>query len=129
MASVKQRNTVPEVSLRKALHEAGFRFRLHPRSLPGHPDIVLPRYRLAIFVHGCFWHRHHGCKKASTPKTNLEYWIPKFHANVERDARKAEQIESLGWRVFIAWQCEIEENVSKVVDQIAKLVGNNEDWD
>lgn len=91
---------------RKLLHALGLRFRLHRRDLPGSPDIVLPGYRKVIFVHGCFWHRHLGCRYATTPKTRQDYWVPKFAANVERDARKQAQLEELGWHVLVVWECE-----------------------
>ncbi|WP_081055998.1 very short patch repair endonuclease [Burkholderia pseudomultivorans] len=106
MRSVRQRDTSPEMAVRRALHKLGYRFRLHRKDLPGTPDVVLPRYRLAIFVHGCFWHRHAGCKLATTPTSNIEYWLPKFEANVARDARKAKELRELGWRVETVWQCE-----------------------
>lgn len=107
MRAVKCAHTGPEVVVRRALHALGLRFRLHRRDLPGSPDIVLPRFRTVVFVHGCFWHRHPGCRYASTPKTRQEYWLPKFKANVERDATKEAQLRELGWRVFVIWECEI----------------------
>lgn len=106
MQSVRQKNTKPEVKVRQALHALGFRFRLHRRDLPGSPDIVLPKFRTVIFVHGCFWHRHPGCKYASTPKSRQEYWLPKFESNVRRDAIKEAQLKELGWRVLVVWECE-----------------------
>lgn len=106
MKSVGRENTRPEIVVRKLLHSLGLRFRLHRKALPGSPDIVLPRHRTAVFVHGCFWHRHPGCRYASTPKTRQDYWLPKFAANVERDARKSSQLEELGWRVLVVWECE-----------------------
>lgn len=93
MSRIRSTNTKPEVALRKALHRLGFRFRLHGRVLPGKPDIVLPKYRTAIFVHGCFWHRHVGCKVATTPKSNTEFWVDKFGRNTARDAIKQAQLE------------------------------------
>ncbi|HCF1767782.1 very short patch repair endonuclease [Pseudomonas aeruginosa] len=107
MRAVKRAHTGPEVVVRRALHALGLRFRLHRRDLPGSPDIVLPRFRTVVFVHGCFWHRHPGCRYASTPKTRQEYWLPKFKANVERDAKKEAQLRELGWRVLVIWGCEI----------------------
>lgn len=107
MRAVKRAHTGPEVVVRRALHALGLRFRLHRRDLPGSPDIVLPRFRTVVFVHGCFWHRHPGCRYASTPKTRQEYWLPKFKANVERDAKKEAQLRELGWRVLVIWECEI----------------------
>lgn len=105
MQSVKSKDTGPEMRVRRLLHAMGYRFRLHRKDLPGKPDIVLPRYRTAIFVHGCFWHAH-GCPKGRPPKSRLEYWLPKLERNVERDRTKIEQLESLGWRVLVVWQCE-----------------------
>ena len=106
MSRVKGKDTKPEKVVRSALHSLGYRFRLYRKNLPGSPDIVLPKYRTAIFVHGCFWHRHPGCPKATTPKSNLEYWHRKFAENVERDRRKERELARLGWRVMIIWQCE-----------------------
>lgn len=106
MQSVPQKNSSPELAVRTILHALGLRFRLHRRDLPGTPDIVLPKYRTAIFVHGCFWHRHLWCRYASIPKTRQDYWLPKFAANVERDARKSSQLKELGWRVLVVWECE-----------------------
>lgn len=107
MAGIRGKNTTPEVRLRKALHGAGFRFRLHSAKLPGRPDIVLPRYRTAIFVHGCFWHRHDGCRNASVPKTNAAFWAEKFARNVERDVMNGAGLKEAGWRVAIIWECAI----------------------
>lgn len=106
MRSVPRANTKPELLIRKLLHGFGLRFRLHRADLPGSPDIVLPRYRAVIFVHGCFWHRHPGCRYSTTPKTRQDYWLPKFANNVERDARKEAQLRELGWRVLVVWECE-----------------------
>ncbi|WP_260833897.1 very short patch repair endonuclease [Sphingopyxis sp. P1IMeth2] len=107
MSRIRSTNTKPEVALRKALHRLGFRFRLHARGLPGKPDIVLPKYHTAIFVHGCFWHRHEGCKVATTPKSNTQFWVEKFDRNIRRDAAAIEQLEAAGWRVLIAWECDL----------------------
>ncbi|MHA6162138.1 MULTISPECIES: very short patch repair endonuclease [unclassified Pseudomonas] len=106
MRAVKRAHTKPEIIVRQALHALGLRFRLHRRDLPGSPDIVLPRLRTVVFVHGCFWHRHPACRFATTPKSRQEYWLPKFEANVERDARKEAQLRELGWRVVVIWECE-----------------------
>lgn len=106
MRAVKRAHTKPEIIVRQALHALGLRFRLHRRDLPGSPDIVLPRLRTVVFVHGCFWHRHPGCRYATTPKSRQEYWLPKFEANVERDARKEAELRELGWRVAVIWECE-----------------------
>ncbi|WP_107328446.1 very short patch repair endonuclease [Metapseudomonas otitidis] len=106
MKAVRRSNTSGELVVRRLLHGMGLRFRLHLRNLPGTPDIVLPKYKTIIFVHGCFWHRHPGCRYASTPKTRQEFWLPKFAANVERDARKEAQLREMGWRVLVIWECE-----------------------
>ena len=107
MRSVRQTNTGPEITVRRALHGLGLRFRLHRRDLPGTPDIVLPKYKIVIFVHGCFWHRHKGCRKASTPKTRVEFWTEKFDRNVERDRRTETAVLERGWRVWTIWECEV----------------------
>jgi DNA mismatch endonuclease, patch repair protein len=104
MAGIKGGHTKPEREVRSALHRLGFRFRLHAK-LPGRPDLVLPRYRAVIFVHGCFWHRHKGCRFSTTPSTNVEFWNAKFQANVARDKIKAGELEALGWRVITIWAC------------------------
>lgn len=106
MKAVRREDTSPEVRVRKATHALGFRFRLHRKDLPGSPDLVFPRHKLCIFVHGCFWHRHFGCKRASTPKSNLDYWRRKFEENRCRDLRKAEELRVLGWRVEVIWECQ-----------------------
>lgn len=107
MARIRGVNTRPEMAVRRFLHKNGFRFRLHPRDLPGRPDIVLPKLRTAIFVHGCFWHRHLGCKKATTPSTRKAFWNAKFEANVERDMRKVAELRDLGWTAITIWECEV----------------------
>ncbi|AAS97315.1 very short patch repair endonuclease [Nitratidesulfovibrio vulgaris] len=107
MSGIKGRNTKPERLVRSYLHAAGFRFRLHRKDLPGCPDIVLPRYRAIIFVHGCFWHRHEGCNLASFPATRVDFWESKFAANVERDRRNETALAEAGWRVIIIWECQI----------------------
>lgn len=106
MARVRTSNTTPELVVRRCLHALGFRFRVHRRDLPGTPDIVLPRHRTAIFVHGCFWHRHSGCVKTTDPKTRPEFWQNKFQANIARDQRNLESLAALGWRTLVIWECE-----------------------
>lgn len=106
MARVRQRDTKPEIAVRRAAHTMGFRFRLQRRDLPGRPDLVFPRLRKALFVHGCFWHSHPGCKWATVPKTRTEYWDAKLAANRERDARVEHEVAELGWDVGIVWECE-----------------------
>ncbi|MCK6685882.1 MAG: very short patch repair endonuclease [Thermoanaerobaculia bacterium] len=105
MAGIKGRDTKPEVLIRKALFAAGFRFRLHRKDLPGSPDIVLPGRRVAVFVHGCFWHAHPGCRYAKTPATRREFWEAKLAANAERDRRARDALLSSGWRVLVVWEC------------------------
>jgi len=106
MRAVRGKHTGPEMMVRKAAHSLGLRYRLHRPDLPGKPDLVFPKWRTAIFVHGCFWHRHSKCSKATTPKSNADFWNKKFARNVERDAEAAEMLKELGWRVLIIWQCE-----------------------
>lgn len=106
MAAFGRKNTAPELRLRSAVHRLGLRFRLNDKNLPGIPDIVLPKYRTVIFVHGCFWHRH-GCSKTTAPKTRQDFWNAKFEANRARDARKESQLRELGWQVITVWECEI----------------------
>ncbi|WP_328590108.1 DNA mismatch endonuclease Vsr [Pseudomonas amygdali] len=106
MKLIKQKDTKPEIIVRRLLHKMGIRFRLHVKGLPGTPDISMRKHATVVFVHGCFWHRHPGCRYASIPKTRQEFWLPKFAANVERDGRKATQLHEMGWRVLIVWECE-----------------------
>lgn len=110
MSRITGKNTGPEVRLRSFLHGRGFRFRLHGRGLPGKPDIVLRRWKVALFVDGCFWHRHEGCRYATTPSSNVEFWIPKFEATVARDARQRAELARMGWRVAVFWACASEAN-------------------
>lgn len=106
MRRVPQKNTTPEMAVRRALHALGFRFRLHRRDLPGRPDIVLPAYRTCIFVHGCFWHRHEGCRLTTMPSSNVEFWRSKFDANVRRDSAVIQSLQAIGWRCAVVWECE-----------------------
>lgn len=117
MAAIRSKNTKPELIVRSLLHRQGFRFRLHKKGLPGNPDLVLPKYKTVIFVHGCFWHRHKGCKDCTTPKTRTEYWLDKFNKNVERDRRVQQELKDLGWRIIIIWQCEIKD-LDKLLEKI-----------
>ena len=109
MSAIKSKNTKPEIAVRKLLHSMGYRFRLHRKDLPGSPDIVLPKYKTVIFVHGCFWHRHENCKYASTPKTRKEFWESKFKANVKRDKEIQEKIKNIGWQSSVIWECELKD--------------------
>ena len=126
MSAIKSKNTKPEIAVRKVLHSMGYRFRLHGKDLPGSPDIVLPKYRTVIFVHGCFWHRHKDCKYATTPKTREEFWNNKFRSNVERDLEIQEKIKNLNWRSVVIWECEIKdiENLrGKIIDIFNESIG------
>ncbi|MEQ8228517.1 MAG: very short patch repair endonuclease [Rhodospirillales bacterium] len=107
MSRVRSKNTSPEMTVRRALHRAGFRFRLHRKDLPGRPDIVLPKKRLCIFVNGCFWHQHPRCPKSKRPKTNAEFWNAKLDANIIRDKKNHAALRQLGWKVLVLWECEI----------------------
>lgn len=106
MSNIKGRDTQPEITVRQIAHRLGFRFRLYRNDLPGRPDLVFPRYRAVVFVHGCFWHRHRGCRYAYSPKTRVRFWTEKFRGNVERDRRNVNMLRQLGWRVLIIWECE-----------------------
>ncbi len=105
MASIRSKDTKPELVLRRALHSRGFRFRLHSNRIKGRPDIVLPKYRAVVFVHGCFWHRHKGCRYTTTPSTRPEFWRSKFEANTARDKAVQESLLDEGWRVAVVWEC------------------------
>ncbi len=109
LGSVKSKNTKPELIVRKFLHKNGFRYRLGKTKLPGKPDLALPKHNAIVFIHGCFWHRHKGCKNAPMPKKNNTFWNEKFKRNIERDKIVQEGLGSLGWRVFVIWECEIDD--------------------
>lgn len=125
MVGNKSRDTKPELEIRRLLHSMGYRFRLQRGDLPGRPDIVLPRYKTVVFVHGCFWHHHSGCPHASTPSTNAEFWQKKFRYNIERDARNREALSALGWNIVIIWECEIKEILrTRIIPGLpARIVG------
>jgi len=107
MSRIKSKDTKPELIVRSLLHHLGYRFRLHSKKLPGKPDIVLAKYKTVIFVHGCFWHRHKDCPRATTPKSNQEYWKAKFERNVQRFEEVSKQIQAMGWHVMVIWECEL----------------------
>ena len=109
MSRVRSKNTEPEMSVRRIAHSMGFRFRVHRRDLPGRPDIVFPKYRAVVFVHGCFWHRHPGCMKATIPKSNMQFWIEKFERNMQRDSRQTQRLRDAGWKVVVVWECQVAE--------------------
>lgn len=119
MAGIKGANTRPELALRKALHALGLRFRLHAKRLPGRPDIVLPRWKGVVFVHGCFWHRHEGCRYATVPATRPQFWNEKFAANVSRDQRNLDDLAAAGWRTRVVWECDLKTHgASTVADDV-----------
>lgn len=120
MANIRSRNTQPELAVRRTAHRLGLRFRLHRRDLPGSPDLVFPGPKTALFVHGCYWHRHSDCKFAYTPKSNVKFWQNKFQTNVDRDNRVKQELEERGWRVIVIWECETkdEKMIADVLDRI-----------
>lgn len=120
MSRVRSGHTKPELIIRSLLHRAGFRFRIKNTALPGSPDIVLPKYKTALFVHGCYWHRHEGCSKATMPKSNREFWQKKFDGNIARDRRVQEELQHLQWRVLILWECEIMKAPLAVLDTVIR---------
>lgn len=109
MSLVKSKNTGPELAVRKLVFSMGYRYRIHGAELPGKPDLVFSRRKKVIFVHGCFWHRHQGCKKATTPATNTQFWLPKFARTVERDRKTLEALGERGWRSLVVWECELKD--------------------
>lgn len=112
MARVRGKNTAPEIAVRRMAHRMGLRFRLYRRDLPGTPDMVFPRHRVALFVHGCFWHRHAGCPRCTTPKTRRKFWAEKFRRNVERDQRAETDLRDSGWTVIAIWECQTRDAVA-----------------
>ena len=124
MSRIRGADTGPERKVRSALHRSGYRFRLHRKDLPGRPDIVMPRYHTVIFVHGCFWHRHAGCRLAATPKTRREFWADKFSGNVERDRRNIDELKDRGWRSLVIWECEIDDETAMMERIEAFLTGD-----
>jgi DNA mismatch endonuclease (patch repair protein) len=106
MSRIRGRDTAPELRVRSLLHRLGFRFRLHPQTLPGKPDIVLAKHRTIVLVHGCFWHRHAGCRYAYRPKSNVVFWNRKFSQNQARDEQLVKELRSLGWRTIVVWECQ-----------------------
>ncbi len=126
MSRVKGTNTKPEKIVRSLLHSMGYRFRLHRKDLPGKPDIVLPKYHAVVFVHGCFWHGHEGCRRAARPTTNAEFWNKKIDGNIRRDATTLEALHAAGWRAIVVWQCELRDaaSVSAKLDRFLKAETN-----
>ena len=122
MAGIGGKDTKPELALRKGLFALGLRYRLHDRKLPGRPDIVLPRWNAVVFVHGCFWHRHPGCRFATMPSTRTEFWLDKFEKNVARDQRNVVALQTLGWRVLVVWECDIKADPGGTVQRVERWI-------
>lgn len=122
MSRIRGKNTTPEMLVRKAIHARGLRFRLHPKDIPGSPDLVLPKHRLIIFVHGCFWHQHAGCRLAHQPRSRRDFWSKKLHGNVMRDGRIEREVSELGWRVEVIWECETQRS-SALNDRLGAIFG------
>ena len=123
MSRIRSSNTIPELIVRSMLHRIGFRFRVNSKDIVGKPDIVLPKYRTVIFIHGCFWHQHLGCKEASRPTSNRKYWNAKLQANVQRDYTNRCILKREGWHVLRLWECEVEKNPKRIAMRIAKFLG------
>ncbi len=126
MSKVRSHDTKPEWILRCGLHGLGFRYRLKNNHLPGHPDLVFSKFHAVVFVHGCYWHRHAGCKDASTPKSNVDFWEKKFAENVERDFRAIQELEKLGWRILVVWECELTNHSVETVQRVARWLKNGD---
>ena len=122
MSRIRGANTKPELAVRSMLHRMGYRFRASDKKLPGKPDIVLPKYRTVIFVHGCFWHRHPGCKYTYTPKSRLDFWSRKFGDNVTRDKNNLSLLKKAGWLPIVVWECEIERNADSVLGRVSGIL-------
>ena len=123
MSRIRGKDTKPEVAVRRAAHALGYRFRLHRRDLPGSPDLVFPRLRKVIFVHGCFWHRHRGCRYAYVPKSNPQFWATKFQSNVRRDEIALKRLRELGWKTLVIWECELSD-ASVLSSRLASFLGD-----
>jgi len=124
MSRIRGQDTKPEKIVRSTLHRMGYRFRLYQRNLPGRPDLVLPKHRTVIFVHGCFWHRHRRCKYAYTPKSRLDFWTERFRQNKMRDARAGRKLRTLGWKVVVIWECQIS-NVDRLPSLLLSLLNSS----
>lgn len=124
MSKIKGKNMKPEIALRKALFTKGFRYRINYSKLPGKPDIVLPKYHTAIFVNGCFWHYHKGCKHAHIPESNKEFWLEKLTNNTNRDNTNYQILTSTGWNVIVVWECQLKrkDNLTNIADEISRLI-------
>lgn len=122
MSKISGKETKPEILVRKYLFAHGFRFRKNDKRLSGKPDIVLPKYKTVIFVHGCFWHGHEGCKKSKLPETRKEFWEEKINSNIERDRKNITALENIGWKVMVIWECELKQHEVKLQDVINSII-------
>ena len=127
MAQIHNSDTTIEVKVRKYLFSKGFRYRKNDKRYPGKPDIVLPKYKAVVFVHGCFWHRHAGCKDATMPKTRVDFWNDKFDKNVANDRKHTKELIEQGWRVIVIWECEITKSFEQAMDRVVKLILNSDE--
>lgn len=123
MSAIRGKDTKPELTVRQALHHMGYRFRLHARNLPGHPDLTFPARRKVVFIHGCFWHRHQGCRNSVMPSMRHDFWRAKLEGNVARDARNRQLLKERRWSVIVVWECEIEADLRGVARSIAQFLG------
>ena len=126
LSKVRARDTKPEWILRGGLHRLGFRYQLHRKDLPGKPDLVFPKYRSVIFVHGCFWHRHMKCMDASIPSANQEFWIDKFSSTIRRDSRVLRELHTLGWKTMVIWECQLEKDTVATINRVADWLSMGE---
>ena len=122
MQGIRSRDTKPELLVRRGLHSRGFRYVLGGRELPGRPDLVFPSKASVVFVHGCFWHRHQGCRYAYMPSTRIDFWLAKFEANIRRANLQQQQLTELGWRVIIVWECELRADSEKVIENLSEVL-------
>jgi DNA mismatch endonuclease (patch repair protein) len=119
MSRIRGKDTGPEMVVRSILHRMGYRFRLHVKGLPGRPDVVLPKYRTVVFVHGCFWHRHRGCKNCTTPTHRREWWLRKLEGNAARDRLHLRELGRMGWKAVVVWECEVEKKLERLEQRLA----------
>ncbi|MCL2074956.1 MAG: very short patch repair endonuclease [Betaproteobacteria bacterium] len=127
MSGIRGKNTKPERTLRALLFAKGFRYRLHVRTLPGSPDLVFPKFRAVVFIHGCFWHRHENCRYTTIPRTNVDFWMQKFLENVDRDQRHTELLRTAGWRIAVVWECALKHSLKDAAQMLEKWLHGNDD--
>ena len=125
MSGIRGKNTKPEIRVRQYLHRMGLRFRLHVKDLPGKPDICFPKFRTTVFVNGCFWHRHLGCRYANTPATRIDFWDKKFAQNIKRDQENFAALEELGWKAIVVWECEVRTGDARLQELFRQITGGS----